>query len=243
MKMLIGLVAAATMLAGEPGAGAKCARITLEAQVLTHGGDVIPGGGGVLVGYSLSTDYDATPKGGDPAYRDDWRFLVKKRKVKPKIEQLAPGLAVLRPGAIKGSKTISVALRDAKGGRVGTFKARSRKAAFTAAAPGVKDLTLTVSSGMRWGDEITATATLDAAPPADAVALIMYLGDKDDSPAISWVNVKGSTATSVVLFQSRSHCGGNPEGMSAPRAADLVSFVWVDQFGRKSARSAATKTK
>lgn len=240
MKPLIGLFVAAAMLAGEPGAGAKCARVILEPEVLTHGADVIPGGGGVLLGYQQSTDWEAQPASGDPAYRDDWRFIVRKRRVKPKVEQLAPGLAVLRPGTIKSTTTIT--LKDAAGTKVGAFKARKKPSKFRAAAPGVTALTLTTTQGGRRGDDTTATVTLEVAPPAGAVALVMYLGDQDTSPAISWANVKASTSTSVVIFQSRSHCGGNPAGMAGPAAADLVSFRWIDQFGRKSPRSAAVKT-
>jgi hypothetical protein len=241
MKAVIGLVAAAALLAGEPLAGAKCARIVLEPEVLTHAADVIPGGGGVLVGYRSSTDWEKASPAGDPAFDPDWRFLVLKKRVKPKYEQLAPGLGVYRPGTIKGSKTVTVALRDGTL-KVGTFKARKKAKKLALAAPDVSALALTVDGGRRWGDEITATATLAAAPPAEAVGLIVYLGDTADAPAISWANVKGSTSTSVVMFRSRSHCGGNPPGMSAPRAADLVTFAWVDQFGRLSPRSAAVKT-
>jgi hypothetical protein len=196
----------------------------------------------VLVGYRQSTDWDKQSPSGDPAYRDDWRFLVKKKKVKPRVEQLAPGLAVLRPGKITGKKVVKVGLRDAEGNTIGTFKARKKVSKFRAAAPGVTALKLTVSSGYRWGDEITATVELDAPPPADAVALVLYLGEGDSAVAISWANVKGSTATSFTIFQSHNHCGGNAPGMRAPKAADLVTFAWIDPFGRKSPRSATVKT-
>lgn len=240
MKMIVGLVAVTALLAGEPGAGAKCARVVLEPELLTHGGDVIPGGGGVLFGYTNSTDYDQASSGDDPSFDASYRFILRKRKIKPSYEQLAPGLGVYRFGKITGTKAVAISMTGA-GGKVGAFKARKKTSRPRFSAPGATALTLTVKSGYRWGDEITATVTLDAAPPAEAVALIMYLGDTEKVEPISWANVKGGTSTSVVIFQSRNHCGGNPAGMAAPKAADLVSFAWVDQFGRRSARSAAVK--
>lgn len=227
---MIGLIAVPTP------AGAKCARVYLAPQTLTHPADVIPAGGGVLVGWQQSTsERDERFSGGDPALHTDWRFLIRKRKVRPKVEQLAPGLVVYRPGVIRSSKPEKIVLAEKDGARVGTFKASRKKSAFTAAAPSPSKVVVTRYEGGRWGEDVNATVELSAAPPASAVALILY---RDDKP-LSWASVKGVTATSVQIYASDGHCGASPSGMTEPAPGDKVTLAWVDGFGRLSGKSAA----
>lgn len=235
MKAAALLIAAIAAMAPARSAAADCAPASLAHQVLSHGGDELPASGGVLVGWTTSNDWKQGAARVDPAGHADWRFLVGKRKVRPRLEQLAPGLAVYRPARVTGSKPQKMILIDGKGGKLLTLKAGSKKRAFRADAPAVKSITMTRQLQRR-GEHVEALAELDGAVPAEAVALIVY---DDAGAAISWVNVRGATATSLLVYTSPGGCGVNPPGMTAPAAGTSVTLAWVDTFGRVSKRSAA----
>ena len=197
-------------------------------EVVTHSGDTVPAGGGVLVAWSTDHDYDSQDPG---VVHPEWRFKEKKRKVKATITELAPGLAVYVPRVKKGRHTVT--LWDGAGGKLGTYKFGGKGTA--PAAPSVSKVARVESEGFRGGTEVTVTAEV-AAVPADVYGLIVY--DAQGS-ALSWRRIDDPAATSFVVYDSPGHCGIEPEGMRPPDAGAQVTFAWVDKLGQVSAHSAA----
>ncbi|MBK9036915.1 MAG: hypothetical protein IPL61_37630 [Myxococcales bacterium] len=236
----VSLVAALCALGPTAPANAKCARVLLAPQVLTHAADPIPRGGGVLVGYTSTTDDGAEQfEGHDPAVNDDWVLVVGKRKLRPRIEVLAPGLAVYRPGVIRGARLATLALRDGAGRKLAGFTASTRPTPGLATAPTGATITSVSSQSNRGRDTrtlTTVTVTLAAAAPAGAVALIAYAGGAQSAP-IAWGRVAAG-ATAIEIYDSPGRCGSEPDGLRAPAPGDTIALTWVDGFGQRSPRSA-----
>ncbi len=227
-------------------AHSKCARVLLAPQIITHPADAIPPGGGVLVGFTETTDDAAEAfSGHDPAMNADWTLTVGKRKTRPRLEQLAPGLAVYRPGALRGARPTQLALRDGKGGKLGVFSATTRPDGASLAAPIVKRVTSTsaAQSKGRWrGVTNTATAEVDRIPDG-AAALIVYRQDGATTTALTWARVAAGASSAIEVYASPGKCGTEPDGLSAPAPGDTVVLAWVDQFGRRSPLSTALVVK
>ena len=94
------LVALASLVLLAPSTGrAKCAMPLLAHQIVTHAADEIPAGGGVLVGWTTSTDWDSGDRDStDPAARAGWRLRLKKTRVATTMEQLEKNLECLTTG-------------------------------------------------------------------------------------------------------------------------------------------------
>jgi hypothetical protein len=77
---------------------------------------------------------------------------------------------------------------------------------------------------------------LSSSPPAAAAAVIVYRVTKAGNQAISFVTLPDShdVMPSLEVFADVSHCGGIPDGSTAPMAGESVAFAWVDAFGRLS---------
>lgn len=243
-RLAVVAVAVALSFAGSTPVRAKCAPTLLVAQVLTHSADVIPTGGGVLVGYTYSTD-DEGSRRGDPAVNADWTMTVAKRRVAPRIEVLAPGLAVYRPGAIRGARPAAITLRDGKGKKLGSFSARGRLTAAALPAPIVTSatsVTTSVDYGRYQGMQQTATVVVDAIP-AGAAALVAYTTSSTTPVAIAWARVDASSKPSIEIYSTPGRCGTEPDGLVAPSRSETIVLAWVDRFGQRSAVSAPVKVK
>lgn len=243
---MIWLGVLAVALGSASPASSKCARVLLAPQLITHAAETIPARGGVLVGFEETTDDAAEAYADhDPAMNTDWTLVVGKRKVRPRIEQLAPGLAVYRPGVLRSSRATTIVLRDGKGAKLGTFSATARPAPATLPAPVVTKLTSTsvAQNKGRWnGTVTTATAVVDRIPDG-AAALIVYRRTADATTALSWARVAVGSAPSIEVYASPGRCGSEPDGLTAPATGDSVVLAWVDQFGRLSPQSAVVVVK
>lgn len=239
-RILTTLIAAAlataliSMAPRQARAGA-CNRIGLEAEVLTHPGDEVPAGAGVLIGWgpqsSYDEDADTVEWGEDPSVRPKWRFQVGKRRSKPTLVAIAPGLAVYRPGKLTGK----IALVDRKGKKVVSVKVGKKKRAFTAAGPDVTAVELSQYTAPRSGTSTGVIAELGATPPTGAVALVVY--DSTSARPMTWAGVKGQAVKQFNVYATPGRCGSLPPDTEAPFTGQKVKLAWVDQFGRVSAMS------
>lgn len=224
----------------------KCARVLLAPQLITHTADPIPAGGGVLIGFTETTDGSAEAFAGhDPAMNADWTLVVGKRKTRPRVEQLAPGLAVYRPGTLRGTRPTQLVLRDGKGAKVGAFSASARADAASLPPPTVKRITATsvAQNKGRWrGTVTTAIAEVDQIPDR-AAALIVYRQDAGNTTALTWARVAVGSTPTIEVYASPGKCGSEPDGLTAPAPGETVVLAWVDQFGRRSPLSTATIVK
>lgn len=227
--VVVGLGVAVALAAVPVDAHAKCAMPRLEPQVLTHAADAIPPGGGVLVGWTTSRDWDKPRAEGDPAVNKTWRFTLRRRLIATTVKPLAPGLAVYAPRKRIGAK---LTLASA-----GSFTFTKRKATFDAAAPVVKAVRTTIEDKGRWRSTSTVVE-LDAAPPSDAVGLIVYGAGQGP---ITWA-VADASSTTITVFEDSGRCDVHPPAMRAPAVGEKVEAAWVDRFGRLTVRSSAVAT-
>lgn len=234
LRVVVALVVSALLLVPSTGR-AKCAMPRLTHQVITHPGDAIPAGGGILVGWTTDSDWDKPRTTDDPAAKGTWRLRRGKAAVKTRLEALAPGLAVYRPEKVRRGKQVYVLVGDA-GATLGKFTFSGGASAVPAVAPGVTAVTTTTQPARIRGRHVTTTVTLDAAPPADAHALVVRVAG---GAAIAWGPVVDRAATTITVFDDDGRCEVHPPGMRAVRDGEAIEAVWVDRFGRTSAASAA----
>jgi hypothetical protein len=221
-----------------PSADARCRPSLPVPQLLTHAADSIPADGGVLIGWTLSSDGDgASFQGHDPAMNPDWVFTTRKRKAKATLEQLAPGLAVYRATAMRGNRVVAITLRGGKA-TIGKFQSSTTSVASTMPAPKPKALALTTTLrdfGRYQADATIATLTLEAAIPPDAAAVIVYRVAGTAQTPITWARVApGPAGGTVVVYSSPGRCSYEPPGLAPPASGDNIAIAWVDAFGRRS---------
>ncbi len=221
------LIAACVISVAPRVAAGDCAFTPLHAVVVTRPDATIPSDGGILV----ATTYEAgSAKDKDEnAVRPGWR-LRGKTLTAPKIDVLAPGLAVYR--ITFGSQTAPVELEDEDHKVVA--KVTGSKAMLARLAP-PKPTSIVYSATMSRHSSQSITATLDADAPAEAFAIV--IADAKGN-ARSWGNVsKGK----VQYPYSHSDCGMLPNGTNPPAAGDLVTLYWVTADGRRSEPSKPIK--
>ncbi|MBL0218575.1 MAG: hypothetical protein IPQ07_32445 [Myxococcales bacterium] len=210
---LVSLVSLGTTAAP---AAAKCAMSHLRPEVLST--DEIAPGGGIVVATEQAS-YDE-PDEGD-AVQPTWQLEIGGTRSAPKIDTLAPGLAVYRVPASATAAT----LFDGKTVRgkitIGTTKAAAL------AAPKVKGIRHDKSMGRR--ASAYTTVTLDGAPPAGMVALV--LTDAKGTPRSFGVVEDGAAELRVY---AHSRCGVVPNNTVESKIGDKVKLFWVDRNGRKS---------
>ncbi|MFT3693947.1 MAG: hypothetical protein QM831_12450 [Kofleriaceae bacterium] len=216
------LAAAAALLSQTHAAAGSCAFLGMKGSVLTRRDTKVPADGGVLVSYGFGNDRELTPAGEDPS---DVKFDTKSKLERT---QLAPGLSVYK----FSDKTL-----DLKKG--GTFTHDGTAAAITVApAPGK----LTIKSEQSFRSmTTTAKMTLTAAPPAEAVGLIVY-DDKGTALLFAGVPDTHDKLKEVALYTTGGHCGTpQPPNQGSMWNEGTYSFAYFDAFGRLGPKSKAVK--
>jgi len=214
--MMRHLLLLALVLEARP-AAASCMQAELNPLLLTRRDTHVPADGGVLVGYTyVTSDFERT--GPDPS-DVKWKATAKVART-----QLAPGLSVY--------KTDAAAFTFGK-----TKFTRDGKTAAITAAPQPKAVRVKSEHQMRWSST-TATLTLAAAAPPEAVALIVY--DADSRKPLTYAGLADTHDKDLALeiYEADGHCGVNkpPESGSVEPGSKLV-FAYVDAFGRLSPQS------
>jgi len=224
-------------LAGTAGpVAADCAVQELGPDVLTRTGAKIPADGGILVGWTASTD-QKTPAKGDPS-QHAYKASAGKQPVSLVMASLAPGLTVYRP------KPAVVGALSVKSGKTSVLDVTFDKAKGAALpAPDVTALVLT-SGVARYAEPYAIVTASVAAVPDAAVALVVYaMADEEHVPITFGRPAHDKPgATTVLVFTGAHNCGGVPPGMRGPSAGDEVTLAWVDAFGRLSPLSKPVKT-
>jgi hypothetical protein len=217
MVRLASWFALASLLASSAPASAKCAMSHLRPTVITSG--PVVEGGGILVA-TEQVSYDVTDRG--DAIQPAWRFAGSQSA--PKIDTLAPGLAVYRLPA----KTGTVKLVAGKT-TIATATMTTAKPAVLE-APKVKTIRHDASLGRR--ASAYTRVTLDGAVPPGMVALV--LADAKGTPrSFGLVDL---TTTEITVY-AHSRCGVVPNNTIESSIGDKVTLMWVDGSGRLSPAS------
>ena len=129
-------IAFAALVTPLPPAAADCAISELGPELLTRAGAKIPADGGILVGWSASTDRK-TPEKGDPS-QHAYKAVAGSKTVSLVMASLAPGLTVYRP---KPSVVGALSVKNGKAALVDVTFDKAKGAALP--APEVTALALT----------------------------------------------------------------------------------------------------
>jgi hypothetical protein len=223
------LVAAALSLPPSTAAG-DCMPVQLTTQVITLADTAIPSDGGIVVATTVSGKYDPANRGKSAeAVRPTWRMRVNTTTSAPKIDELAPGLAVYRLPA-KVSSPITLEDDEQK-----TVAKVTRSTAKLAAYPAPKVKKLEYHATMSRRSMQRIEATLEVAPAKLTYALVIA---DTKGKALSW----GMVGAGLTQFPYlHSDCGALPNGTSVPKPGDMVTLFFVDSQGRRSPASKPIK--
>jgi hypothetical protein len=215
---------------------ASCMRAEFIPALLTRRETKLPGDGGVLVGFGFSTkseDFEQT--GTDPS-DVKWTARDRKHPIALTRTALAPGLSVYRPA--DGVTDFTIA--NAKGKQLGAFTHDDKAPVVALAAPKPRSLVVKRQPSLR-STTTDATLELTAAPPPEAVAVILYTNAK----AVSFASLPDThdKLTSLDVFHSGGHCSNDVPGTGGVTGGLQVTFAYVDAFGRLSPQSTAVTAK
>jgi hypothetical protein len=184
--------------------------------------------GGVLVRSTTNFDFS---KGEEPgaanAINKGWRFSDGKTAHTPTLVTLAPGLVLyVPPKGVTGELT----LLDGKVERAKVTIGTDTPALL--AAPDAKSARM-VKVPVRWGHLLQVHATTKAAPPAGAIAVIVFVTKNRKQVARSWKLVD-STKTDFIVGGTEGRCDPGTPGEVLSKAGDKIQLAWVDAHGRLS---------
>ncbi len=213
---------------------AKCARAEIQPNLLTRRDTHVPADGGIVVGYTYSHSGDEVEKTNSDDPSDViWTARDAKRKSVPLTRtSLAPGLSVLRPAG----KTAFV-VANAAGTQLGSFSHDGKPAAsMEAPAPKTVRHETEASQTMRWAPSTRTILELAKAAPPEAIAVIVYIAGKP----VTFATLADThdKELSLDIYHAGGHCGSaNPAGSGTVGANSVVTFAYVDGFGRLSPQS------
>lgn len=201
---------------------AKCAMSHLRPKVITTQG--IIAGGGILVA-TEQVPYSVKDEG--DAQQPTWQLEANGSKTAPTMDTLAPGLVVYRVTTAGDASLVD-------GAKVIAKVTASKGNPAPLAAPKVKSIRHDKFVGRR--ASAYTRVTLDGAPPAGAVALVLT---DAKGTARSFGLVEG-VGPEVTVYE-HSRCGVVPNNTVESRIGDKVKVFWVDQSGRVSPASKTTR--
>jgi len=213
---------------------ASCMRTEFIPVLMTLRDTKLPADGGFLVGFGYSTKTEDLEQTGTDPSDVKWTARDRKHPIALTRTALAPGLSVYRP--TDGVTAFTIA--NAKGKQLAAYTRDDKSAPATLAAP--KPRSIVVKSFRSTTRD--ATLELTAAPPPEAVALIVY---SDPKTAVSFVTLPDThdKLTSLDVYHSGGHCSNEVPGKGGLMTGTTVTFAYVDAFGRVSATSTAITAK
>jgi hypothetical protein len=216
---------ACVVLFAPASADAKCARTGLVPTVISPAAAALEEDGGVVVA-AVSEMSRTDPDPGDAAVQTGWRFRSGKQLLAPRIDVIAPGLAVYR---VKGVDALE--LEDAKHAALFTGTvSKTPRPPF--AAPKLLTVTYSISGRRR-----NRAVTIDLADPPPAGAVAIVIADAKGKPR-SFGRIDG-TGHVQVGFRDGS-CTTVPNGTVPSEPGDKITVFFVDASGRSSAPSKVT---
>lgn len=221
-KLVAAVLLAASAVAFAPAASAKCAMAHLKYQTVTAA--PIGPGGGILVA-TVEAPYDDRSADADADNRPAWSIEADGKVAAATYEALAPGLFVY---ALPAGAT-SAKLYDGKLVRASVTTTKDKAA--TLPAPKLVKANLDKALGRR--PYAITTVTLDAKPPAGAVALVLA----DSKGTARSFGLVETGATNEIVVYRHTRCGVVPNDTVEAARGDKVLVFWVDGGGRRSASS------
>jgi len=212
------LIVGALLVSARTSNAGQCAPVLLVPQIATPTGAQLPPGAGILLadGPLRDTRVGAAPSGAIK----DWRFVAGKRRTRPKVQRLAPGLVVLEAAGTR--------LEDARKARLLAFT-RTPTPVPPLDAPAVTGITAETTGGRR--PVRSVRVALRTAPPTTR-----YLVAYDTSGTAPPWGVASPTPTTRDGYVP-GHGPGLPDGTLPTAAGDKIQLAWVELTDRRSAVS------
>jgi hypothetical protein len=220
-------------VAGLPASAGPCRQfqdLGFLPDVLTPEGSTLDSRGGVVV---AAESVRLERAGWDDPSVQNWRFGAAGKHELGKRTVIAPGLVVVAPTVFADDLVFENT--DGSPARGVHFRADAKLAPL--AAPKVTTVTYRDKGLGIMTTELTV-AKLAAAPPAGAVALVVYAGDTPRS----WSPIESSTVDEVTLY-AVDHCVLQLPGTIATRAGDRITLAWLDETGHVSPRTKAIEVR
>lgn len=196
-------------------AEAKCAMSHLRPQVLTKEASA---GGGIVVA-TEQVPYDVKDEG--DAVQPTWKLRMAGATSAPKIDVIAPGLAVYRLPAASGDATLLDGTTVIA--KVTTIKTQP----VQLLAPRVKGVRHEKTVGRR--SSAYTIVALDGSAPEGVVAMV--LADGTGKARSFGLVTKGAKEITVY---AHPRCGVVPNDTVESAPGDKVTLFWVDASGRVS---------
>ena len=218
MRQILACLLLATL--GRTSFAGACAVPEAVVVVLTPPGSELDDTGGAVVALGPRTDDDQTKM--DDIARLRWHFQGEGAVSKI----IAPGLAVVT--STQHGEALENSVSDVK------LHVTWRHAKPPLPAPRVKSLVFSENHTPH-GSWSGTMLSLDAAPPADAVAVLVNTVDNPlAQPA--WSRITDPKATTIAL-DARPRCAWVIPGNVMPAAGTKVAVSWLDTSGRISPAS------
>ena len=214
------LLTTLALIAPAAPAHAKCAMSHLRPQVLTKEASA---GGGIVVA-TEQVPYDVKDEG--DAVQPTWKLQIGGATSAPKIDVIAPGLAVYRLPPAAGDATLLDGTKEIA--KVTTMRTQP----VQLLAPKVKGVRHEKTVGRR--SSAYTIVALDGAVPEGVVAMVLADG-KGKARSFGLV----SAGEKEITVYAHPRCGVVPNDTVESKPGDKVKLFWVDATGRTSPVSRA----
>lgn len=153
----------------------------------------------------------------------DWRYRALNKIVRPRVETLAPGLAIYHLPPLPGDEVV---LED------GEHQIRARATRIFTAEPPLAAPEVTSIAASSPGRNIVTAKLATKAPAAARILVVSKLEGERTTP-LAWTFVWDG-AESLQLFRAPGGCTEYVTSWIEPKRGDRVVLAWVDDAGRVS---------
>jgi hypothetical protein len=162
----------------------------------------------------------------------DWRFRDLNRVVRPRVTNVAPGLALYHPPPVADP---DITLEDIDhAARV--RKVRALKADPLITAPNLKRVVFGEDRSSR--RSYVTVELAEAAPKSAVIAVILRVDGAKRIP-LSWTQVRSNGVLSLPIWHTPFTCELHVDSLIPPKLGETVEVMWLDESGRISEPSNA----
>lgn len=164
----------------------------------------------------------------------DWRFRDLNRSVRPRVTNIAPGLAIYHPPPLADP---DITLED-KDHAARVRKVRALKADPSIPPPALKRVLFAED---RTSSRAFVTVELSESAPKAAVVAVIVRVDGARRMPLSWTLVRsnGNGVLSLPIWHTPFSCEQHVDTLIQPTPGEIVEVIWLDESGRISEPSNA----
>ena len=158
----------------------------------------------------------------------DWRFRDLNRVVRPRVTQVAPGLAIYHPPPVADPE---ITLEDTNhAARVRKLRALEADPALP--APVIKRVTFEDDRQVNRASVMVELA--EDRIPKGAVIAVMTRVDGAKRTPMAWTHVRGDVPPKFQIWHTPFTCEPRIDAVIPPKPGEAVEVTWLDTSGRIS---------